>query len=402
MYRFGNLLYYIGIDVRENDVGGRALAFAAAAADLAAVLGDAADEVDGDVDGYDLFMRLRSSLVIILSGSGGGRPPLLAADPIRGEPVAGELGVSLGLLSPLMELRADPIRGVPLLEPESVLDCTLGDLPLAPPCCLLPTAGADPFLSVGCGCGTPDFLLLLLPPLPLLTAADALCSSFLSVSGVDDLDRDSLDGMDAKLDSLLWWILLSPPLLGVLSGVAAEDPPDETEKVAFEAFLALLGLTGTPDVRLGSVDVLVAFPGSMLEILLPLLGNVDEDPPPSSPPLPRKDTNCIMLALLSLPPLCRMCRNWLIMSRWSGSLTPLSFSTTPSWSRPMNSLISLICLRTFSSICGGSLVSVNDARSCRFFWDKSTHLAYDAQKENSSNNKQMPNATIATKSYKNK
>ncbi len=77
------------MEVREKDEGGGF--FLPVTADPGLVLGDDAD----DGDGYDLFILLRSSLVIMRSGSGGGRPPRLAPaeEDTRGDPV----GVSLGL-----------------------------------------------------------------------------------------------------------------------------------------------------------------------------------------------------------------------------------------------------------------------------------------------------------------
>ncbi len=150
--------------------------------------------------------------MIILSGSGGGRPPLLAPteEPTLGDPV----GVSLGLYaSPLTELRADPALGVPEREPESVRDCACA--PLVPP----PGIGRDPeetllvvsgLLDAPADCGF------------FLATAEALWSSFLSVSGVDDLVGDSSEGMEARLDSLLcaWRALLF--FLGV-SGVEERE-----------------------------------------------------------------------------------------------------------------------------------------------------------------------------------
>ncbi len=219
----------------------------------------------------------------------------------------------------MTELLADPALGVPDRDPESVLDCA----PLLPP------------PAPGMGRAAEDILLvsgLLGPPCGLLlAAADALCSSFLNVSGVDDLVGDSSDGMEARLDSLLCACLALLFFLGV-SGVVDLE---EMEKVALEeGFLppppAVEGLV-EPVVGRGSVEeellaLVLGLP--KLESRLLLLGMAAEA---SSPPLLRKERSCgIMAEPRSLPPPFSNDTNCEIISRLSGSLTSLSLATMAS------------------------------------------------------------------------
>ena len=183
---------------------------------------------------------------------------------------------------------------------------------------------------------------------------------------------DSSEGMEARLDSLLWAMRAELFFLGV-SGVVERE---EMEKVALEGLrLEATDPGPLPEVGRGRVEEVLALVRGLprLETLLLLRGREEEwsasvAPPAPPPPLLRKERYWFSPIMPPAPlPLLTRLMSCSSISRFSGSLISLTLSTTASWSLLMNSLISFTCFRTFSSTCGGSLASDSDASSCRFF-----------------------------------
>lgn len=150
-------------------------------------------------DGYERFIRLKSSRVIIFPGGGVCRLPLRFPTDfdIRGEFVRDELGLFRFEVSPFTLLRADPTLGggVPRGDPEAAVFRPLVTVRV-----------------VGMGLGRVPLVLIVLTGVKLggfrfgyddilggCLSVEALCSCRRRVSGVEDPEPD--DGIDGRLDS---------------------------------------------------------------------------------------------------------------------------------------------------------------------------------------------------------